>query len=975
MGITKFAINDEAVNEVTKSINDLPWSVHQGNWIIIAKLFSSNGEVYDIREYIHSSDTVRGKISISSGDDQVAIYYSSEVEKDRLVVHNAQCSKFSFTNKWDNNLFNIDSKNPLLNHVLMTGPSILFRINGKRLTWTQGNDANIRGFPVHSAKTTFNENLEIIYYHKTHLISSVLLKANRLQLKGTDSSFDVTEKEDFYIDIYSITETKEDLDKSITVTPGIGCPFSLISSKSSDWFPAPEINRLSYHFTAKLTVDGPQKSITFSEMFVNSKARTAIQKTIEQGKTIESLYDYNLGTIHSSQRKGSCSVSGIGPNSPGMSAHNTFTAAALLNYEDYYIHYKYLGKVFIRSGYEAHVWERVDHDYEFQGEKHDKFVTNHYFVQSADAKLFKGFTLVRTTTNSYKKVNNETYHLIETRMKDYFGLEKTESNHDYETEASLRYSDCYPDSKDRKTFAIYFKCLYENEGHEGDCIEYGENHQIEFIELIKEYLLDRDISPSRVANIELVFNEKNMKALITFLKIPNIEDSLQRTRMLLPEKMISRSLRTTAKSTVDCLHQHTGLNGAQAVVFCNSQDVSSIICGWIEDDVTIKEDEDGLLCDIFYITSSFSQFRKEIHLDKMEERFHRNALQIYFTRDAYISYKSTKVVDVTAELLNGQNKDSFILVAARKRLINSKPDVILAQNVSNFGDCYHTCGHDDVSLCETFVFCQYTDKSSCFTSNIIYANLSSQSTEDEYCKIYSKNRLLDYIKISSREFKQSTSIAIDVPLDDCASMCSSSDECFSFQQCGGSCTLNGFYTDSISKESSDCNIYIPKVSQQFISTGRKIVSEVFHTEVNLNLDQCAALCHSWTNTNESCVSFNYCPKNGEISSCSLSKYSTNDKSATSIDSGVCKNYENKDSQLDKDKIHEDEITTKGTSGVAAFGIVILFITVGLLLGFIFPMLINEELKATVSRKMTFLSPSKRETNSFEWTKQIDQNDA
>ncbi|XP_053205978.1 uncharacterized protein LOC128390309 [Panonychus citri] len=954
----------------TESIHDLPWSVDKGNWIITAKLISSNDGVFDIREYVHSSEVVRGKITISSGDDTMDIFYSSEFKNDRLVIQNQQCFGFNLKNKWDHKLFNIDSTKPLLNHLLMTGPSIVFRINGKNFIWRQDEDTNINGFAVHSANTTFNRNLDIIYYYKTHLDSPGILKASRLQFNGLDSPFElITSSEIVNLDIYSITKTQEELDKIVTVTPGIGCPLNLITSKSHDWFQIPEMSGSSYHFVAKTTVDGPKKSITLSEMFVNSQDLTTSMKTIEQGIVTESLYDYNLGTIYSLTKEGRCLISGIGPNSPGISIYGAFTTYGFLNYRDTHT-YSYLGKTYIRSRYEAYVWERTDYDYAFEGEKYDKFVTSHYFIKSTKAKLFNDFILVRTTTNNYKKVNSETYKLIETITKDYYGLEVIESGHDYKDELSLNFADCYPDSKERKTFAIYFTC--END-EDLDCLKYAETHHNMFNANLKTTLARENISPARISNIDLVFEDRNIKALVTFLKIPNIEDSLQKETIKLSQSTISSLNHVIAESVGDCLYKIAGLKrNPKAIAYCN-QEKTSIVCGWLASKETIVRDAADAICDVYYPIDSYSQFNKEIHLNKLGDILRRKKLHFYLSGDAFISYESTRIIDVTNEI--STERGSFILVASEKKLIDTDVDVILAKDISNLGDCYRTCAHDDVNLCETFVYCQATDKSSCFTSNIIYANLSKRTTEDASCKIYSKNRLLDYIEISSREFKQSTSITIDVPLDNCASMCSSSDECFSFQQCGGSCTLSGYYTDSISQESSDCNIYIPKVSQQFISTGRKIVSEVFHTEVNLNLDQCAALCYSWTNTGESCVSFNYCPKNGEISSCSLSKYSTNDKSATSIDSGVCKNYEKQNLQSHERNVNENvQVTVGGISRGAAFGIILLFITVGLLLGFIFPMLINVSLMETFTCKINFSSPSKQEIHEFGWTKQIDSVD-
>ncbi|XP_053206740.1 uncharacterized protein LOC128390954 [Panonychus citri] len=609
----------------TESLHDFPWSVDKGNWIITAKLISSSDEVYDIREYVHSSEVVRGKITISSGNDKLDIFYSSEFENDRLVIQNQQCTKFTFKNQWDNFLFNIDSKKPLLNHVLLTGPSILFRINGKSLNWRKGGDTNIRGFPVHSAKTTFNRNLDIIYYYKTHLDSPGILQASRLQFEGMDSSLQlVTFRENVNLDIYSITKTQEELDKFVTVTPGIGCPLHLITSKSHDWFQIPGMSWLvNYHFVATTTVYGPKKSKTLSEMFVNSEYLTTSLKTIEQGIITESLYDYNLGTVHVSLSKGRCLNSGVGPNSPGISTYGTFSSAGFLNY-DYVYEYSYLGKesdTKLMFGKELITIINLRR-------KYDKFVTSHYFVSSADAKLFKGFILVKTKTNNYKKVNNSTYQFIESITKDYYGLEA-----ESEVELSLRFSDCYPDSTDRKTFEIYFTC---KEAADLDCVKYAENHFNEFIANAKKALAGKNISSGRIVNIDLSFKDRDIIVSVTFLKIPNIEDSVFKERIKLSKNTISSSSQVSAESVGECLHKQAGFYLAkEVIIFCDAEDTRSNICGRLQSAEKVVQENAGTICDVYYPVNSFFLFKKEIDLENWKiifvVRHYASTLPVVYT--------------------------------------------------------------------------------------------------------------------------------------------------------------------------------------------------------------------------------------------------------------------------------------------------------------------------------------------------------
>lgn len=81
-------------------------------------------------------------------------------------------------------------------------------------------------------------------------------------------------------------------------------------------------------------------------MFVNSQDLITGSKTIEQGIVMESLYDYNLGTFYVFQKGGPCLVSGIDPNSLGISKYGSFTPSGFLNYRDTY-KYSYLGKTFV----------------------------------------------------------------------------------------------------------------------------------------------------------------------------------------------------------------------------------------------------------------------------------------------------------------------------------------------------------------------------------------------------------------------------------------------------------------------------------------------------------------------------------------------------------------------------------------------------------------------------------------------------
>ncbi|XP_053205973.1 uncharacterized protein LOC128390305 [Panonychus citri] len=507
-------------------LNDLPWSVDKGNWIIEAKLYKSYNEFYDIREYIYSSDVIRGKIEIShlSGNDKLDIFYSNGFKYDRIVIRDKKCSQYTFSSfrkTWSSELFSSNWTQPILNHLLLTGPSILFRLSNSKLVWTKETDAEIRGFLAHSVSSSIG-GINIMSYYKGHTEQSFgPLNTERLQFQGSDNSYQRAQRENFYIDIYKVTKTDEQLDKIVTVTPGYGCSSYLVKKGSNQWINPPNMVRYSLHYISKVYNEGIEKSITQNEVLMTNNLNIVSLKTISQSITTEALYDYTLGIYYTEKEKGKCSILPIGPGSLGLDENNRLSSDLVLNYHDV-DKYNYVGKVFLNSesGYEAHVWETTLNHYQIGGKKYDKVVNTQYFVSSPDAELFRDFELVRTTLNGYKKSSTGQYELVDSTRIDYFNLEAKSSDGDFESNLLMRLSDCFP-IESKKTFAFHLEC--DKCKDVDKCLKLGTSKYPFFLSSTRNFFSSSTISVSRLAEIDLIFQDKKMVILITFLDVPDMK--------------------------------------------------------------------------------------------------------------------------------------------------------------------------------------------------------------------------------------------------------------------------------------------------------------------------------------------------------------------------------------------------------------------------------------------------------------------
>uniref|UniRef100_T1JY60 Apple domain-containing protein n=1 Tax=Tetranychus urticae TaxID=32264 RepID=T1JY60_TETUR len=326
------------------------------------------------------------------------------------------------------------------------------------------------------------------------------------------------------------------------------------------------------------------------------------------------------------------------------------------------------------------------------------------------------------------------------------------------------------------------------------------------------------------------------------------------------------------------------------------------------------------------------------------------------------NHKLIDVIDKTKNQVTSRN--SYInTIKVCAKLNSNDQNTVTVPAVKTLADCYRSCHDSEQLKCNTFSFCSNGD---CRVSSLLSEDSHNDShvEQDKSCSIHALNVLNDYSKVPHRKFKTQTSVAVEKSLYSCAESCHASPECFSFQWCDYQCSYGGVYTDAATKYDGECSVFLPKVSEKYQKTGNKIVSDVLHTEMNLNFEQCASLCHGWSDGGTGCKSFNYCPKSLKESSCSLAQFSVKSSNTKTTEGGDCSNYELKGEFNGKNsKESSSTEVMKGTSGSGAFGIIMLFLFVGALLGFAAPF--------GYTKVKQVLNASETNEN-FNWTRQLDE---
>ncbi|XP_053211208.1 LOW QUALITY PROTEIN: uncharacterized protein LOC128394864 [Panonychus citri] len=936
------------------SLLDLPLKISNRNLIIHATLTDKF-----LEEYISVNPNVQGKIEIESKTDSSEVHYSSGRNNQRLIVKETSCELFTYKLGWDKQLPGVTK--PLLNLILLLGPSIIYRIDDSSIGWSPADDDEVRGTQMHSSTVTMNARFKMTIYYKKNIDQyEGITRASRIVFEGRDPGVPISsEKENLIMDIYINEETDDELDKIAQIPPGIGCPVYL-----SPGTPLPILHAHQIQLVAVENIVGPTSSSTRNEFYIDDDKSIMRLITTAQGVEVDAIYDYNLGLIHIREDYG-CLISPLTTSSPGVSEKGYYSLFNLLWLDKNYL---YLGQVDYehRPGFRVKAWEATEYDITIGSTKYAKVVTTVYFSDSRDSDTFYNYVLVGAIRSSYKKSSASDYVLVETITRDFYDFKKAVSEAEFETRFQV--GDCFPESDAKIELNFQLSCP------DRQCYDLAKERPDDFRRNFKYTILnDAKISPLRISNVDLKFGSNGIDVFMTFLKKPTITQHFRELSKQINEAFLRKLSPASVKDEELCLEVRGSIGApTKSVIYCNKGTYGN--CYSIEGEQEILEDPKGVTCNVWdFPLRNLFRIQHELTL----EQIHDNMLHKAEYNTVYFyghNFKINNVIDVT----QSAREETQFPFALSRHSSKFKSDPSTVKTVVESKTLHHViaCVNEDENLCESFSFCDYSGKVECLVSSLSYDKIDDAIVDDQ-CKIYSKNHLLDYHQIKNKRFKSPTSISITVPLFDCAALCYGSDQCYSFQFCEGFCTFAGYYTDSASEYSEECDIFSPKAAHKYQTNGDTTVVETFHTELNLNLEQCASLCNGWE-SDESCKSFNFCPKGRALSSCYLSKYTVRDGKTVKKDSNDCHNYELIET-TEKDNKHKsgERRSTNGTSSGAAFGIIMLFLVTGLVVGLVVPIFYKgfqtlPSLQSIVSvgrSKMT----SKDETG-FGWSKQVDDED-
>uniref|UniRef100_T1KP59 Apple domain-containing protein n=1 Tax=Tetranychus urticae TaxID=32264 RepID=T1KP59_TETUR len=943
----------------TTDLVDLPLSIPSRSVNINATLTDTNaGTKYFIQESISASgSSIRGKIVISGEKDSYNIHYNtdSSLNKERLVMHGTNCLPFTYKNNWDQTLPGI--KKPVTNLILLIGPSILYRFDHSSLVWKAVKDKNIRGTMMRGA---FNARI-FSFSKPEHFDDDYGIKhPSRIEFSVVDPySSSSSYNENLILDIYLQNENHIDefanevhvlrAEVAIVPLPGIGCPHYL----STDGPSIPKLKTDYIHYTMYEYIKGSTTSRTFSEIYASGKHDLLKLKSNVLGVTTEVIYDYQLGVSFLLQEGGSCSMLFADLNSPGIDSDGYFHLDNLFLFDSIF---NYLGKLNLqmmigwtqikcevdntehRPGFTVNAWEATRYNVTINRNKADKAVITQYFAES-----------------------KKTYTFTDGITRDYLNFEKAELEDEFHDIFTIK--DCKYLSSDKKV-TLAFKL--HNKGNNVSSQKFTESHLYELKQSFVYLVISREkISPLRIDTIEYNFNDAQLEVEVTFLDSPNFQYIFNVKTMSVSADTLKKMQTIKANNENECLNELSKYPDRIRVVIYRQSDSS---CGYLEDFDDLKEDTKiGEPCSVYHFPlHNLRRIYQEVPLDKIHNAFLLYAGQHYSLLDLNLErfgfYKLIDVIDKT------KNQDTSTggfqsKIRGEVKLRSNHQDTVIVSDAKTLADCYRTCHNSEQLKCNTFSFCLNGD---CRVSSLLTEDSFNESyvEQDRTCFIYALNALNDYLEVPQRKFKTQTSIAVDKSVDSCAEYCHASPDCFSFQWCDNQCiSFGGFYTDASTEYDEKCSLYLPKVSEKYQKTGNKIVSDVLYTEINLNFEQCASLCHGWSDGDTGCKSFNYCPKSRTESSCSLTQFSVKSSNTKTTEGGDCSNYELKgESNKKKRKESSSTDVLKGTSGSDAFGIIMLFLFVGALLGFAAPF------GYAKAKQMRSASEA---NESFTWKKQVD----
>uniref|UniRef100_T1KQG2 Apple domain-containing protein n=1 Tax=Tetranychus urticae TaxID=32264 RepID=T1KQG2_TETUR len=836
-------------------------------------VFTHESEVdgYTMKELVSASESaITGKIQVSNFDnnDSYDIYYqfdrSGKDNKERLVIHGNDCTLYNHSKMTQNaNLFG-DNK-PLRDLILLMGPSIIYRLDGQSTVWSQ---ATQHGLSRKLITTVVNKTLEITFDFDDKYTHGNILK---IEFNGYNRSTKSPE-----VELYLLPSKK-------TFETRIG-----FYSYGPSPYPPEENSFLEFH---KIGSDSIQacKRTTFLKFtafeylhslhlgigcpnYLIPRQRKPIPKlwaillmrlkTNFTGVNTEVIYDNELGIILTLEEGGRCWITIGDRNSPGRDAKGYFKLENLFFFDG---DFNYVRKDYFVDQFKFPVdaWESVQFNVDFEGNKVDKFVVTQYFVESPNSIIFNGSALVQTMISIYDSDSSKkSYALAKRIIRGYNNMRKIEAG-EKELYDYFMPNDCKYLLNDRKV-TLNFKIACE--ALNTDCIKLANRLLVQFrIKFIDAILLYQTISPLRIDDIQYRSSDSQIEINVTFLDKPNFDDLIKPEKMLVSNETFDVARTLSASNESECLYQLGLVRGLFSVGIWRSSDS---FCGYLKKFRDFKEDaKNGESCNVYILPfENYYRISHELALDDLQKSFLENKFKTFSMEDPESHEYIVKVGEFERDV-----KESDITlyheIGGNSKIRKDDKTTLVVPGIAEFSDCLRVCQKSE--------------------------GLDSNKETDSKCSIFTMNALRFYSKVPNRKFKKQISTAIRQSATSCAQECLHSDDCISFQDCGYSCSFNSLYTDSTTEYDEVCAIYYPKVYHEYRNTGNKIVSEVIHTEMNLNLDQCASLCHGWTDGDTGCKSFNYCPRNINQmeSSCSLTKYSVKSSDANSTDEGYCFNYE------------------------------------------------------------------------------------
>uniref|UniRef100_T1JXR6 Apple domain-containing protein n=1 Tax=Tetranychus urticae TaxID=32264 RepID=T1JXR6_TETUR len=820
-----------------------------------------------------------------------------------------------------------------------------------------------------SATSEINERLKITYYYKHNLDDETGIKnPKRIEINGYDSS-PFASKENIILDIYVQNEnTVDQLQNQVQPLPGIGCPHYLSGNKD---LPALRIYHL--HYTMHEHIQGSTVSQSFSEIHAAQFYDYLSLKATLLGVTTETINDYRFGVSFLIESDGVYKALTVDSDAPGVNMHSSFTLASLFMLDG---SFKYLGKLNLlrtrwehRSGVPVEVWESVQFNVNINGKKVDKAVITQYFAQSQHEDIFWDYSLVSTKISIYDyDQSKKVYTWKDGITRDYMNLQEVRS---VESIRSLTEKVKYSNSDGKLILDFILECDASDQDFDpayGSCIKHTEN-RVNWLkgDFLYYVLLARPVSILRISDIQYRFTDTKVQMEVTFVNLPLMQYIFHSKFMSVSQETLAKMKTTKADSEVECLRKLSSYQETIKVVI-----YMDLVCGYLNNLEDLKEDlKLGKSASVYqFPLHNLHRIKQELSLDQIHDAYLQDVGQTFelFDGDMPVPFKIIDVIDVTKEGTAPYDDIASQLRGDVKLKIDDQ-STLTVLNAKNFADCYQNCHNSEQVPCNTFSFCNTDTEglidcrvSSLQSSDIINRELHIEHVMD--CSVFSINILNDYSIVFNRKFKTQHSTGVQTDPHSCAESCHASSDCISFQYCGGSCSFGGLFTDTDTQYDEECTIYFPKAAEKYQKTGNKIVLDVISTETKLTLDQCASLCHRWSDGDTRCQSFNYCPKSRSESSCSLTQFSVKSPDTKTSDGGQCSNYELKvESNGKKQKESSSTEEVKGTTGSGAFGIIILFLFVGAALGFTTPF---------AYAKVKQMREASKVNIDFTWKRQIDE---